>query len=367
MRVLHTALMTSFEPGVLNQMSSERIAAKRAGIEWDCLLAMPYAGNEMPDFVQAIPEKAGSRPARLFSNIKQRFLYYKKILKIRNEYDVFLIRYRVSEPLFFIFLLFLRRAVYTVHHTLELPEILHNESWKNKIKYILEKVIGKINLRMISGAVCVTDEISVHQRERANCPNLKVYTYPNGIFLNNVETHIHDDRHPSTPEFLFMASNFVPWHGLDLLLKDVAHSDKNFTLHLVGNVDVKQFEKFGNDKRIVFHGVKSGKELDDVISRSWVGLSSFALYRKGMEEACTLKVREYLLHGIPVYSGHRDVFPSDFPYYQEGPVSICEMYTFAKLMRSVSRSTVRAQSFPLISKEVLLIKLFKEIERDNLF
>ena len=42
------------------------------------------------------------------------------------------------------------------------------------------------------------------------------------------------------------------------------------------------------------------------------------LIDRDMEEACTLKVREYLASGLPVVSGHRDSgLPADFPFYHQ--------------------------------------------------
>ena len=154
---------------------------------------------------------------------------------------------------------------------------------------------------------------------------------------------------------------------MDLVFENVAvaSQDKEFQLHLVGFLTDDQLEQVdelntsAGREVIVVHGKLFGTELDALLSKADVGLASFGLFRIGLHEGCTLKVREYLASGLPVYSNHVDSsLPSDFKYYKKDDAfNLGSLLNFAKQMRSVSRADVRAASMSLISKDQALNKL----------
>ena len=80
-----------------------------------------------------------------------------------------------------------------------------------------------------------------------------------------------------------------------------------------------------------------------------------------MREACTLKVREYLMLGIPVYAGYTDVFPESFRFYKKGEADIEAILNFAHSQRISSRIEICVASHPYINKEILLEKLYDEL------
>ena len=82
-----------------------------------------------------------------------------------------------------------------------------------------------------------------------------------------------------------------------------------------------------------------------------------------MTEACSLKVRDYLRAGLPVYAGHRDsALPPDFEYFRQGPAQWSAILAYARCMRSVPRSTIAVAARPLIDKKVLLERLHRCLE-----
>ncbi|MFX8895379.1 glycosyltransferase family 1 protein, partial [Acinetobacter baumannii] len=86
----------------------------------------------------------------------------------------------------------------------------------------------------------------------------------------------------------------------------------DFILHIVGDVSVEDELLAKKDSRVILHGPLTNIEISQLMSKMWIGLASFGLFRKRMKEACTLKVREYLNYGLPIYSGHKDIFPEEF-------------------------------------------------------
>ena len=73
-----------------------------------------------------------------------------------------------------------------------------------------------------------------------------------------------------------------------------------------------------------------------------------------MKQACTLKVREYLLRGVPVYAGYDDVFPDGFRAYRKGPASISLILSYAREVRQLPRLDVVHEAEKFISKKILL-------------
>jgi hypothetical protein len=54
------------------------------------------------------------------------------------------------------------------------------------------------------------------------------------------------------------------------------------------------------------HPPLSRKEFEPLLARADAAIGTLALHRKAMQEACPLKVREYLAHGLPVVIAYED-------------------------------------------------------------
>src|SRR5690606_7429253 len=82
-------------------------------------------------------------------------------------------------------------------------------------------------------------------------------------------------------------------------------------------------------------------------------LGSLAMDRQNLNEGATLKVREMLAMGIPVYSTHIDTaLPPSFLFYRyDKKISINNIISFAKDQKSIRRSIVRDSSIRYISKK----------------
>nr|WP_257230019.1 glycosyltransferase family 1 protein [Acinetobacter sp. YH12251] len=296
--------------------------------------------------------------------IKLKYEYYNWLSEQQNKFDIILLRYSVHDPFLLKFLKEAKIPIYLVHHTLELPE-LRSFNTVGKIRGFLEEKIGGKCIDESYGIICVTNEIKKFEISRLSKANVNkpTYIYPNGILLKN-NTSLSDKRE-DIPELLFVASYFFDWHGLDLILKDIINNNDDFILHIIGRVDDWQKDIIKVDSRVRFHGLKSTKEIQEIAERCWVGLSSFSLDRKGMTEACTLKVREYLSMGLPVYAGHKDVFLEDFSYYMFGSPKIDFILAYAKKMRNINRIEIRSEANELINKEILLLNLYSYLGKKD--
>jgi len=355
MRVLHSTLSKKPIPGIVNQIYLEQLAAESLGITWESILCVAEKSKQYSNEKKRVINKLK------FDNwFLLRLAYYKLLMSKIDDFDVLLLRHNTSNPLEYYFLKKINKPVFLVHHTLEGYELLSNSSIKAKIKYSIERLYGDLSIKNAHGIIGVTDEIFSYENKRTNNKFKNKITYPNGIFYNGIE--LLDSRDLVVPEILFIASDFVPWHGLDLILNELKNTNEEFILNIVGKVYQADISKAKKDNRVILHGLLNKDEMTEIIERSWIGLSSFALERKNMKEACTLKVREYLNGGLPVYSGHRDIFPESFPYYKEGKPEFNEILSYAKKMRLMTKEEVRVLARPYIDKTILLETLYKNIK-----
>jgi len=362
MRVLHAAAHSGPPSGILDQMRWERRSAQELGLNWTVKMFCPKDWTEPDPIIQeASRTKADSAglTRRAYNWITFRKEYHAWLKTQEDAYDIFLLRYYRHDPFQLLFVLSCRKPVYFVFHTLVIQELASQGGWIGWIRSNMERIIGKPTLKNAAGIIGVTQEIIEHQKRRVHSFDGFEILYPNGILFDQdpVTKPI-----PKVPELIFVSSCFCPWHGLDLLLNSVEKSTDSFTLHLVGELEVKDYDRAKVDKRIRIHGHMSHEEIRVLASHCTVGLSSFALYRNNMKEACTLKVREYLMMGLPVYAGCKDVvLPDDFAYYRIGEPSIERILEYARNVEGVDRKDVADNSRYFIDKRVLLKKLFDSL------
>jgi glycosyltransferase involved in cell wall biosynthesis len=151
---------------------------------------------------------------------------------------------------------------------------------------------------------------------------------------------------------------------LDLLIDALKNSNELFELHIVGGGYQQFAEACAGDERFIFHGMRDRDYCQRIFAQCDIGIGTLALERKGMKEACPLKVREYLASGLPVYAGHQDgALPDDFPFYKKGTLEVEAILNYAKKCRQVSREEIRKQATLYIDKKQLMLYLAQWIEK----
>lgn len=365
MKVLHAAFMAQSEPGILRQMSWENQAGSSLGISWDARLYTPAASAKSDSCIIPAVGVESADPCSVPKRAKRWFAlrrnYYTWLSQACSDYDAVLLRHTTCDPFRASFIKEAKIPVFSVHHSLEVPELKSRPGLEGRVRSALESRLGAASIGASAGIVAVTEEIRTYELSRVGTQPWS-YVYPNGIAWSDGLVSASEVPSTGVPEILFVASTFVPWHGLDLLLDDIETSNEKFVLHLVGRLFASDEVRARNDPRIVVHGLLKQDELKQLYRKCSLGLTSFALERKGMQEACTLKVREYLSVGLPVYSGHSDVFPQDFRFYRTGKASIQTILEFERSVRGESRAVISEESRPYIEKKRLLANLYKALE-----
>lgn len=176
--------------------------------------------------------------------------------------------------------------------------------------YIIENILKRRYFKNISGFICITDEILQIEKKFNDKPG---YVLGNGINKDEIKfiSKVNDNGYIN---LLFIGSPNMAWHGVDRLINSYKNAvNKNkFMIHIVGyenNYNV-------NNNNIKFYGFINDKnKINELFSISDLGIGTLALYKKNMNEAAPLKVRQYLAKGLPVVIGYDDVdLKIDLPF-----------------------------------------------------
>jgi glycosyltransferase involved in cell wall biosynthesis len=155
---------------------------------------------------------------------------------------------------------------------------------------------GLILLRA-QGLVFVTNELSASAPFHRFCGRRAVVT--NGIRLESYATLPAPKG--GQPRLVFIGTPGHPWHGIDKLIT-LASIKSDWHFDIIGTRN----ETGVPLRNITWHGSLERAAAVEVLGHADVGIGTLALHRKSMNEACPLKVREYLAVGLPVIYAHRD-------------------------------------------------------------
>ena len=356
LRILHITVVRELTTGQLTQLCHETKAAR--DLDNTVWTTLAYQVKDSPEqFVHRLPWFF--RPVFL----RNLFAWVWLIWNAR-KYDYVLLRHMTFDPFAAVFARWVPNRV-SVHHAREINELkLIQCNWKGQAASSLERWTGRIGVRNAKAILGVTGEIRDYELDvHSPAKNIPSHVYPNGIRVDDIEV-LEDQRPKKDIEIAFMCGTFSPWHGLDILLdqfedyETTATLDVSITLHLIGRLNLEQMEQVARIQKknsihyVKVHGSLARKAYRFVLARCHIGLSSLAISRKGLTEAATLKVRELLALGVPVYSGHKDTaIPDDFPWYAHGSGDLDEIFQYAKGVARVARTEVRERSRPLVEKK----------------
>lgn len=351
-RVLHAAHMRTPMVGVVRQMEYEQVAADELGIAWHS--RMFCCGYEDSAVTVNAPEGVG------YLQFKQS--YYHWLREQVSNYDVVMLRYAKNDIFQYLFVRSCEIPVISMHHTMEVYELIGNGNIKSRVLAQVEKWTGKLTLGRVSAIAAVTNEIGAHQRARCGNPNKTVIHYGNGAVYGEKPLLTKSIFTSGFHEFIYLSSAFPVWMGLDLLFSAAQQCNSHFNVHIVGKLSKEQEVMLQTDSRFIAHGYMDTVDVDNLMAKCTVGLSTFAIHRKRFTEGNTLKAREYLRAGLPVYAGHRDIFNKNFPYHCDGPADFVAILAFADKMLGVSREAVSEAARPLIEKKRVLDAMYTNLK-----
>lgn len=125
---------------------------------------------------------------------------------------------------------------------------------------------------------------------------------------------------PSEPTtVVFVGSPGTPWHGLERAA-EIGALLSGVTVEVIGCSPADWPGPAGLPAHLRFHGHLPRAAYEPIVTRATAALGTLALFRKQMDEACPLKVREYLALGLPVIAGYEDTdVPAAADYFLRLP------------------------------------------------
>lgn len=149
-----------------------------------------------------------------------------------------------------------------------------------------------------AGIIALTNEIA----ESLSFSKKPVEVIANGIDFKpggfHKSTRIYFDPRP---QVVFVGSPGQIWQGFDLFVT-MAERMPEADFHLVGPSSLDA----PSPSNLKIYGYLRGPELNELYQKMDIGVGTLALHRKEMKEACPLKVREYIVYGLPVILGYKD-------------------------------------------------------------
>lgn len=272
-----------------------------------------------------------SRPFGIINSflVKRRFVkhLYNKILK-NKTIDLLITRYSISDFNTLWFVKKLNGKILYESNTNEIEQLklvykglLNSPLWVS-YDYFSEKYLGPIVLRRVKGIICVTNEIAKFQSQRIGAKfNNLVEVVSNGIICSSIKRKKKVEVIESI-NLIMIRGTDAPWHGYEIIRDALLKTSFNCKLYIVGDI-TKDVE----DERFVFTGKLTSNEIDQLVDREniHIGIGSLALPLVGLNEACPLKVRQYLARGLPVLYNYFDTdlsinpeFSEKYCYYLDG-------------------------------------------------
>ncbi|MEG0894740.1 MAG: glycosyltransferase [Clostridiales bacterium] len=182
-------------------------------------------------------------------------------------------------------------------------------NYKLRISYYLDCIYRHLLKKYVSKIATFSTD-----KEIFSIPCLNIM---NGINVDSIK--IKHCINSSQLNLLAVAS-IAKWHGYDRLIEGINDYYRNggtkmVVFHLVGEGDeIPKYKKFVEEyhlqNNVLFHGFKSGSELDDMYDKCDIAIASLGMHRMNIYLASTLKTREYAAKGAPmVTSCAIDAFP----------------------------------------------------------
>jgi len=183
---------------------------------------------------------------------------------------------------------------------------------RGRISYIYNLLTRNILLKNASGFVSVSTELINDQIfSKFSKPAIVI---GNGYDYKSVKSK--KKVFNKNLEIVFIGTPRQKWHGLDKIVY-LANKLPENKFHIIGPSidDLSEFD-LKIEENVIFHGYLDQIKLERIVSQCDVGVSTLALHRNNMNEASSLKSRQYLAHGLPIIIGYRDTdLPDDLDFY----------------------------------------------------
>ena len=255
------------------------------------------------------------RKIRSFFRYNSFLTFLDKIIDLKK---INVLYYRIAHPSNKLFNLAKKRNLIKI---IEIPTYPFEKDFKKSLEYNLfwKKRMEKLkDFADIIVAISFDNTLNVDK---------KFVLISNGIRLEDIKI-----KRENKNIFINLISIAVVgrWHGYDRIIRGLHEYYKNnpakeVYYHCVG--EGPELENLKNlvkelklEKYVIFHGTKTGEELDKIVDEANIAFGSLGFHRTGLTGGSPLKAREYCARGIPFVIAYEDWdFSETFPFVYRIP------------------------------------------------
>ena len=358
--------------GILNKMRYQADALRSLGFELTTVV-----GSErgvLFDDNRAVHYRwSGGRPLRIANHYAMFWGIVGSQCAARH-YDVLYIRHPGTNPALLGFLAWMKSRNPNLRIVLEIasyPMSGEAGSVEQRLIFATDAALSRFLRRLVDYVVTFGDQEYIY--------GIPCIRSSNGVDVDALPIRLPSNFDPGAPRFLGVAS-LAKWHGYDRVLRGLRQL-------LDENPNIAPHVRFAGDgpaatelKRLCgalqlgeyvsFHGMMTGKALDELFDQSDIAIASLGMHRIGLESASSLKTREYCARGIPfIFAGRDDSFDEDFPFalrasVGESPIDLARILEdYAHMLSRVEdpAATMRAYAASHLSWKTRLNEIMKVV------
>lgn len=243
-----------------------------------------------------------------------------KIIKKLDNINLIYIRYSFSTPQVIRLLKIAKKKHIKVVE--EIPTYPYDEEIKNSKKLVLKfaLIVDKCFRRMLKKYLCNLVTFS----EDKKIFGIETIRINNGVDVNSIKPiNIKYDNNVIN---MIAVSSMEYWQGYDRVIKSLKKYYENkgskepqIFIHFVGNgtelENLKNLVKMLElEKYVTFYGFLSGEELENIYNKCQCAIAGLGIFRKNIQKASTLKIREYIARAIPFIYSTTDESIKEFEY-----------------------------------------------------
>ncbi|HMG15997.1 MAG TPA: glycosyltransferase [Saprospiraceae bacterium] len=277
----------------------------------------------------------------------------------KEKYTAVYIRHFLTNPLFLIFLHKMRSQLKTI--VMEVPTYPYSFEYKginkNRLLYLIDRFCSLFFKLYIDRIVSFSFDKYIFK--------IATISTDNGVDVASIK---YTDTAPAFTGKLRILGLGNPriWHAYERVIAGLyEYYQTRKTIDVVFEIvgqggELEKYklltEKYGLQDKIIFHGYKSGEELDVICKQCHVAVASLGMHRINVAngEASPLKAREFAARGILFLTGYTDKgFPLDFPFVlnfpaDESPINIDRVLLFyTNILNKYPDYTIQMRKYAL--------------------
>lgn len=268
--------------------------------------------------------KKGTFNSRIGRILSYKYIHdlSRSLAKEKGHYDFVYVRYVIPFFSYAKTLKVLKSVCPKV--VVEIPTYPHQREYKND-RRLWRKPLYPIMEILNRRAARYVDLYSLIGDKADTCYLRPAINISNGITVKDLP--IKKQIKNQNEIHLIAVASMAKWHGYDRLIEGLHIYKQNggtekIILHMVGpdgDGSLAEWREIANNRglqnEVLFEGPMYGKELTKIFDRCDVAVASLGAYRKGMNTASELKIREYMSRGIPfIYSLDDNSIKNDLNY-----------------------------------------------------